>query len=383
MDHGNVIKQAWHNVLHYRALWIFGVILALTTVSWVALLVFSGNDNAGEPRVGLTITVEPGETSFEALERTVEEELDEAKAAIKEANRDLDRFFARELDVEIESDILMVVAVLAGLVAVIYGLAKIARYVAEASLIRMVDETADTGERQSVRKGLRMGWSRSAWRLFLIDLVINTPVALAFLILFALALTPLLLWDKDRLAAGVLGTVVAAGLVFLVIGLAVLVAAALSLLKPVFRRVCVLEDQGVTGSIRQGWNVVRHHLGDLSLTWLIVFGVNLAWPFIVAPIVLALVGAGVLVGSASALLAGGLVALAFGGAAPWIAAFTSGIIIFLLALAAPLAFLGGLREVFLSSVWTLTYRHVRTSKNVESLKSTRVDASGLEAVPIV
>jgi len=48
-----------------------------------------------------------------------------------------------------------------------------------------------------------MGWSRSAFRLFLIKLVVSLPTAVAFILLFALALAPLLLWATDVEAAGV------------------------------------------------------------------------------------------------------------------------------------------------------------------------------------
>jgi hypothetical protein len=265
----------------------------------------------------------------------------------------------------------------------VFVLAKIARYVAEVSLIRMVgdhDPSEDaSGEQIGVRQGLRLGWSRGAWRLFLIDLVINTPIAVAFLLFFAMALSPLLVWREDRLVVGVLGTLAAVGLLILLSGLALLVAATLSFLKPVFRRVCVLENRSVAGSIQKGLSVVRQHFGDLGITWLITVVVSVAWPFVMIPAVVVLLGVAVLAGGTSALLAGGLVALAFSGAAPWIAAIASGIIIFLLVLVVPLAFLGGLREVFLSSAWTLTYRDLRPSESVASRKLTRMDPSGLEA----
>ena len=33
MDHATILKRAWNNVWRYRALWVFGIILALTTAS--------------------------------------------------------------------------------------------------------------------------------------------------------------------------------------------------------------------------------------------------------------------------------------------------------------------------------------------------------------
>ena len=57
-------------------------------------------------------------------------------------------------------------------------------------------------------------------------------------------------------------------------------------------------------------------------------------------------------------LLGNLIGLGFQGAAPWIIAAAVGIPTFLLVVVTPLAFLGGLREVFRSNVWTLTYREL-------------------------
>jgi hypothetical protein len=62
----------------------------------------------------------------------------------------------------------------------------------------MVDETEQTGKRQGVRQGFRMGWSRSAWRLFLIDVLINVSLVLAAILLFTLAFGHLPLWAKPR-----------------------------------------------------------------------------------------------------------------------------------------------------------------------------------------
>ena len=37
----------------------------------------------------------------------------------------------------------------------------------------MVDEYENTGTKMTVREGFRIGWSRTAWRLFLINLIVN------------------------------------------------------------------------------------------------------------------------------------------------------------------------------------------------------------------
>jgi hypothetical protein len=115
----------------------------------------------------------------------------------------------------------------------------VAHYVAEAALIRMASEAEETGE----KVGLRLGFSRSAWQLFLIDLAMKLPVALAFLILSVLALSPLLLWTSGSTAAGVIGTLFTTGLFFLMIVLGIAVGVVLSPLVQVVRRACGVEGR--------------------------------------------------------------------------------------------------------------------------------------------
>lgn len=250
--------------------------------------------------------------------------------------------------------------VLACLIVLLIIVGAIARYVAETALIRMVDDHEETGQKRSVRQGFRLGWSRSAFRLFLIDLLIGLPVAVAFILLFLLAAAPLLLWATESTAAGALGTATTIGLGLLVVLLAIVVAVILSVLKPFFRRVCVLEQTGVTEAIRQGYAMVRRNLRDVGLMWLITFGLRIAWVIAMIPVVLLLLVASGALSGALALLAGGLTGLAFEGPTPWIVAAVVGIPAFILVMVAPLAFLGGLFEVFLSSTWTLAYRELHT-----------------------
>ena len=76
------------------------------------------------------------------------------------------------------------------------------------------------------------------------------------------------------------------------------------------------------------------------------------------PVGLLLMGVGVVLGGMVTLLVLGLSGLAFDGATVWILTAIIGVPVGLLVLAGPWAFLGGLREVFKSSAWTLTYREL-------------------------
>jgi len=83
------------------------------------------------------------------------------------------------------------------------------------------------------------------------------------------------------------------------------------------------------------------------------------------PVVLFLLMVGGVLAGLAGLSVGGLSSLVFEGVVPWIAGFGVGIPLFILIMAVPLVFLGGLAEVFKSSVWTLTYRELRA---LEGLK---------------
>jgi hypothetical protein len=378
------LKRAWHTVWNYRTLWIFGVILALTTTSWSGAMGYDRSNNQDEYREGTTVVRRPGETFSQALHRTMREEIEATKREIAQADRELDKLFAEVLHVNVKSDLHTVITMLAWIIVIAYIVTKIARYVGETALIRMVDETEQTGKRQGVRQGFRMGWSRSAWRLFLIDVLINVSLVLAAILLFTLAFGHLPLWAKGSgivIFTGVLFTV---GLFFLAVCLVIVASVALSLVKRFAWRACVLGKLGVIASIRQGYAVVRQHLKDAGLVWLITAGVRLGWGIAMVPVVFLLLGAGTVLGGLSEVLVGGVAGLALAGETPVFLALAVGVSIFLLVLVAPLAFLGGLREVFLSSTWTLTYRELRPveASEKESQRMLELNTSGLEVASV-
>jgi hypothetical protein len=312
----------------YRVLWVFGILLALTTSR--------GGGNGG-PQYNLSGNnmASWGGPGFSALEASP------------------------EVIAQIVGALVAVGLALACLFLVLIVVATVVRYVAETALIRLVDDHEETGERRSVGQGFRMGWSRSAWRLFLIDLLIGVPLVAVFIVLFLLALAPLLLWATDSDAAGAAGTVISVGRLVLFILLAIVVAIVVTLLTRFFHRAGVLEELGVIEAIKRGFNLVRDHLSDVAVMWLIMVGVGLGLALATIVIVILLLLLAAVLAGVPALLAGGLTSLAFEGVVPWIVGAAVGIPIFLLVLVVPTLFLGGLIEVFKSGVWTLTYREVR------------------------
>jgi len=79
--------------------------------------------------------------------------------------------------------VLAIVALIIVLLVVIGIAAIFVRYVTRVSLIHMVDRYEDQGEELGFWSALRLGWSRSAWRLFLLNLLFRGPLAVLMLLL--------------------------------------------------------------------------------------------------------------------------------------------------------------------------------------------------------
>ena len=333
-------------VWNYRVLWVFGIILALTTGG-------AGGGGGGSNR-GSQVRL-----SAEDLRLGPWPNLQEILPGVVNA--------------------LIAIGIgLACVIVIVIIVSTVARYIAETAAVRMVDHYEETGEKRSIRHGFRMGWSRMALRLFLMNLLITLPVVLAFILLFAIAAAPLLLWTVANIA-GAVGTVATISLGLLVILLAIVVGVVLTALMPFFRRVCILEQVGVIESIRRGYGIVRRHLKDVAIMWLIIVGLGLGWVIAMILMTILLLVLGVVIGGLPALLVGGLARLAFAGPVPWILASVVGIPIFILIVALPLTFLSGLSEVFQSSVWTLAYRELTVLENSEPGQLPELTASDLEA----
>ena len=364
MEYSKVLKQAWKNVTSYRALWIFGILLALTTASGSTGTTASQSawqtdaDSSGILGTGITLDLQPGDSLVEALSEAFDEVGIELQRGIDEANRELRMLFRNELGLDWQVDILKSLTVLLWFAIVFILVGKVFRYMSETALIKMVDDQEQTGEQRKGREGFRMGWSRTSWRLFLIDLVIDIPTAIVFLIFFALVFAPLLLWGFGIAEIGWLSVAFTSGLFFLFIFLAIIASQAIGLVKQFARRVCALEEAGVFDSVRRGFNLLRKQLKEAGLMWLILVGVNIGYPIVVGIFAILLLAIAAVIGGGIGLLSG-LTANALGAAQPILTGFSVGVPLFLLLIILPLLLLGGLKEVFVSSTWTLTYRELR------------------------
>lgn len=347
MDHVRILKRAWQIVTRYRAAWIFGIILALTTFSWTRALLFRGSDNTN--RQDTPSEIDLSGTFLGQYQADIQRDIDALDQSFNE-------FWSRD---PLQTAITIgVIVVSVGLVLTV--ILSIARYVSETALIKMIDQYESTGEPVSVRQGFRMGWSRAAWRIFLINLLVGVLTALALILALILALSPLLLLLLGNTAISIISGVAVMGLIFLVIFLAIVIGEVLGLLKLFAYRACALGELGVIDALRLGYSVIRLHLKDVGLMWLLVLGIRIGWPIAMFPVgIVSMILAGIL-GVIGALLVGLVGALLLKGLALLAVAASVGIIIFGVALAIPLVFLDGLQKVFLSSTWTLTYQELHT-----------------------
>jgi len=366
MDHIKILKRAWNITWSYRALWVFGIMLALVTASGSP----GPGGNGGDGQVQYELNGDEffgprGEFPWPGGE-----------------------FRLPDIGPEIVGILSAVGIALACVVVLLIIVSVVARYVAETSLIRMVGDYEETGEKHSVRQGFRLGWSRTAWRLFLINLVVVLPAVVVFILLFFLAGAPLLAWITKSTALRVGGTVAAVGLFVVIVLLAIVVGTLLSLLLRLFRRACVLEGLGVGESIQRGFGLMRRHLLDVGLMWLLMVGVRIALAIgtiiaviLLIPAIIVLIVLGGVLGGLPALLVGGLASLFVEGAVPWILGALIGIPIFAFVVGLPWLFLNGLVEVFKSSVWTLTYRELLALEGLEQAEAETGPDAPVESEP--
>jgi hypothetical protein len=372
VNHLEILKRAWRMLWSYKALWVFGFLVALTTCSG------GGSGSGGSGGNGGS-----GASSW----------LPPAPAQIRTAfgdglpaTRTALTIWAQSLWAAVGNgatrgarlgrlpaiDPWQISVLVAGFLALILlgvALATLVRYVATTAMIRMVALREQDGRRRSVREGFGLGWSVAAWRLFLSDVVVIGPLVAVFLGMFAFALAPLLLLLADREALAALGVGLTLVLSVGLIGLGVLTALAVSLYQPLYWRGCGIDGLGVVESLRQGLALLRRRLWDVGLMWLLLLILGIGFGlatflsfFLLLPLT---IGLGVAAGSLTAvpaLLVAAVSTLVLGTAVPAIPLAILALIVTVLAASVPMIFLVGLLEVFRSSAWTLSYRELRTAE---------------------
>jgi hypothetical protein len=360
MKHTQVLKRAWKILWSYRALWVFGFILALTTAS--ASPAQTSQYTVDESYSYQFNTEQPMFPQFaEAMEEGFEEAIEEIREELSVKNVD-----------EFGRQVLTAFLWFAGVVITLALIGQVFRYVAETSLIKMVDDHEDSGERRTVREGFKLGWSREAWRIFLADVIIELPFIAVSLLIIGMILMPILVWSGDNTAASLVGLITGIGLAILLGLLMLAVRAILFVVKPVLRREIALNQATAWQGIRQGFKLARQYWKESGLMGLIIFGINVVWPLVMIPVtLLSLLLSGGLAVSTALLI--GRDAFATGDPAMITAIFV-GLAVFIIILMIPMGFVIGLKKTYESTTWTLTYREIKALKSLENGDAPEVEA---------
>jgi len=356
MNHKEILARSWKLLWSYRVLWVFGFILALTTSSFPDQM-FNGNGSGGSSSQSEDFSLESGDDFQEEFSDFIEEMVEAGDAFAAETFNFTGDWVQAILTIAIVAGCLILLMII---------LSVILRYVSETALVKLVDENESSGEKHGVRQGFRMGFSRHAWNMFLANLVITLPIIIAFILLFGFAIAPFFLWLTDNTTIAIIGTVAGIGLFFLVVFLAILVAAALSLLKRFVFRVVVLEDLGPVEAIGRGYQIVRENFKDIILMWLIMIGIGLGFALLMIPVTFLMLVLAALVAGVLGLSVGGIASLFSTDAVSIIAGAVAGAPVFILLMVAPLVFLTGLKETFVSIAWTLSLREVLVIEGLET-----------------
>jgi hypothetical protein len=359
IDIGKILKRAWHILWNYKVLWIFGILLAITAGG--------GGGNGGS---GYQFSA-PGNGqpyNFEQYQHyPTGPEWEQFKTWIRQ---DVVPFFEHP-DRYVTTIIWVSVGFLAFLI-VLSVIFAFVRYVSETAVLRMVDGYEQTGTKVTFKEGWKLGWSRRAFRLWVIDLIIGIPAFIFVALLLGLGILFFFNAVNGQTHWAAAGMIAAIGGAFVIFMAFILLMVFLRLLRQFFARSAALEDTRVIESFRHGWATFKHNWKSGLLMWLVMLGIGIGFGlasmivfFLLIPVYIILLIPALLVAAVPGLIAFGIASLFTG---PILAGIIGGIVampFFFVMLFSPLALLSALYTIFESSVWTLTYREMKALETMQ------------------
>jgi hypothetical protein len=356
IDIGKILKRAWRILWTYRILWIFGILLAITSGGGSGPNGSSGssnyNINSGNGNPGINWNSSPFlQSLYTWFQQNIE-----------------------PLVLHPDQYIAMFVWIGVGLllfILIVGLLVSLVRYPSETAIIRMVDEYERTGVKVSFRQGWKLGWNRRAFRVWVIDLVVSLPALLLLAILAGLGLLAFLAVRNGSGAAVAASLITAIGCGFLFILAFIILVVVLSLLRQFFIRKAALEDAGIGESFRAGWGLFRRNWKSAGLMWLVMLGIGIGLGiaglivfFLLIPAYIVLALPAVIVASIPGLVVFGITSIFASGPLAWILGVLAALPFFFLIVFAPLTLVNGWYKIYFSSVWTLTYREIQALESV-------------------
>jgi hypothetical protein len=359
IDFGKILKRAWHILWNYRILWIFGILLAITTGSG------SGNGSSGSSSARSNFNFN-GNTGNPGIDWNSTPFL-----------RSLYSWFVQDIQpLVLHPDLHIATFVWIGVGLFLFFLVigvilAFLRYPSETAVIRMVDEYERTGVKVGFGKGWKLGWNRRAFRMWVIDLIIGIPGFLLLAVLGTLAFLAFLSARNSNGVAVAGGIIAAIGCAFLFILAFIVLAVFLSLLRQFFIRKAALENTGIGESFRSGWGMFKRNWKSAGLMWLVMLGIGIGIGilgfivfFLLIPAYVVLAIPAVIVALIPGLAVFGITSIFASGPLAWILGVLAALPFFFLIAFAPLALVNGWYKIYASSVWTLTYQEIQAVENV-------------------
>ena len=359
IDIGKILKRSWHILWNYRILWVFGFLLAIT----------GGGGSSSSGGSGSSYRTNNNDFNTNTNFQTSpfwKEMTNWYNQYIAPVSLNPEKFIATFIWIGVA--VLLFILVVGALIALV-------RYPSETAVIRMVDGYEQTGVKTDFRQGWKLGWNRRAFRIWVIDLLIGVPSMLLVAILLGLGVLFFFSVAKGAYALAVGGMITAIGCTFVFIFIFAILMVFLSLLRQFFVRAAALEESGISSSFRRGWELFKGSWKSAALMWLVMLGIGIGYGIVGMILFLLLIPAyiimflpAILVAAIPAGIAFGITTIFAAGPLAWIVAAIVAIPFFFSVIFAPLTFVSGWYAIYSSSVWTLTYREIRTLEAVQPVE---------------
>ncbi len=353
LDITKVLNRSWHILWKYRILWVFGFFLAMAAGG--------GGSNSG---FNWTQNADRGTGHWDWNPKSWGPMLGQSGDAL--------------VNLLIACGVILLLVILIWSVVTVF-----LKYISETAAIRAVNDYENTGIKASFKQLWKTGWSKTSWRLFLINLLLSLPFLVMVILLGLLGLWMYFAVTGGGEAFKIFSIITAVGLALLLILFFMLLSIVLGMISIFAARFCVLEGTGVIDSIKQGYAMIRRHLKQVFFMWLVMIGIGIAWfvagLFLILPILIAMlvmILPAVLAGGIPGLIAAGFAAL-FQMPSPWfwIVGGLVALPLFFIVFSAPGLLVSGWQQIFNSSVWTETYRELKALEMVKSVPAPQVTPS--------
>lgn len=362
IDFGKILKRAWFILWDYKVLWIFGLLLALTTGGRGAGN-HSSTGGGGSGNHGFNYPFDGnGANNGNGFD------ISQAPPALRE----LADWFTHDVVPIFKNPgehivtIVWIVAAVILFILIVSAISAFIRYPSEVAVMRMVDRYEATGEKVGFRAGWKLGWNRRAFRLWVIDLIISLPAFVFFALMLILGVIFFVNAAGSTDAVSVSLMIATIGCVFLLIFVFIILMVFLTFLREFFARFAALEDTGIGESFSRGWAFFKQNWKSAAVMWLIMLVIGIAIGIVgfivfilLIPVYVILLIPAALVAAIPGLIAFGIASLFVSGPLAWIIGAIFALPAFFTILFAPLFLFSGWQMIYSSSVWTLTYREMK------------------------